>query len=426
MRALPSNEDRSISSGVRQPNGPSALRGARVSASATVPAPARFNIRGLSVVSFAHGLSDFYSGIVPFTIFLVLSRGHISPAFQGAFVFLWYLTSSIVQPFFGAFTDRHGRWWFLPASIALTVVAISCAGAAPTLPLLALCIVVGGFGSALMHPEAGKYSAMLSGPRRASGISIFQIGGQVGYSIGPAVIALLYARGGTSGSLWLLVPGLLGVGGLFTVMRRVDRSAARDHASHARSVTSASPDVDRVGVSLLIAGTALRHFVSAAFMTYLPNLLVGRGASIPQAGQVVTAFLLISAIGLLAGGSLSDRFGAIRVSIAALVAAVPLLFAFFFTPVAIAVPALLLASVLLAVQNAPGVAIVQKMLPKNLGMALGLMNGVAFGFGSAAVAGIGLVVAGAGPAVALESVSAVPLLAALAYVAVARRAAVAS
>ncbi len=81
-----------------------------MSASATVPAPARFNIRGLSVVSFAHGLSDFYSGIVPFTIFLVLSRGHISPAFQGAFVFLWYLTSSIVQPFFGAFTDRHGRW----------------------------------------------------------------------------------------------------------------------------------------------------------------------------------------------------------------------------------------------------------------------------------------------------------------------------
>lgn len=382
---------------------------------------ARWHLRGLSVVSFAHGLSDLYSGIVPFTIFLVLTRDHVSPAFQGAFVFLWYLTSSIVQPFFGAFTDRHGRWWFLPASIALTVVAVSCAGAAPTLPLLAACIVVGGFGSALMHPEAGKYSAMLSGPRRASGISIFQIGGQIGYSVGPAIIALLYAHYGPGGSLWLLAPGLVAVGALFAVMRRVDRSAANVHASHTRTSPIAAARVDRIGVSLLVASTALRHFVSAAFMTYLPNLLIGRGATIPQAGQVVTAFLLVSAIGLLAGGSLSDRFGAVRVSIVALVSAVPLLFAFFIAPAGLAIPALLAASIMLAVQNAPGVAIVQTMLPKNLGMALGLMNGVAFGFGSAAVAGIGIVVAGAGPAIALESVSAMPLLAALAYVAVARR-----
>lgn len=391
--------------------------------SATVAARprARWNLRGLSVVSLAHGLSDFYSGIVPFTIFLVLTRDHVSPAFQGAFVFVWYLTSSIIQPFFGAFTDRHGRWWFLPAAIALTVVAVSCAGAAPTLPLLGLCIVIGGFGSALMHPEAGKYSAMLSGGRRASGISVFQIGGQLGYAAGPAVIALLYARIGTSGSLWLLLPGGLAVAALFTVMRRVDRSASRVHAAHAPRTTVASGPVDRIGVALLVASTALRHFVSAAFMTYLPNLLVGRGASIPQAGQIVTGFLLVSAIGLLAGGSLSDRFGAVRVSILALVGAVPFLFAFFFAPATVAIPCLLVASVLLAVQNAPGVAIVQAMLPRNLGMALGLMNGVAFGFGSAAVAGIGLVVAGAGPALALQSVSAMPLVAALAYVAAARR-----
>lgn len=388
----------------------------------TAAAPvARLHARGLSVVAFAHGLSDFFSGIVPFTIFLVLAHDRVSPAFQGAFVFFWYLTSSIVQPFFGAFTDRHGRWWFLPASIALTVVAVSCAGAAPSLPLLGLCIVVGGFGSALMHPEAGKYSAMLSGGSRASGISIFQIGGQIGYSIGPIVIASLYARYGPSGSLWLLAPGLACVGALFAVMRRVDRSAERVHGARPAAARADAASVDRVGVGLLVASTALRHFVSAAFMTYLPNLLVGRGASIPQAGQVVTAFLLVSALGLLAGGALSDRFGAIRVSIAALVGAVPLLAAFFLAPAALAVPALLAASVLLAVQNAPGVAIVQAMLPRNLGMALGLMNGVAFGFGSAAVAGIGLIVAGAGPAVALEAVSAMPLVAALAYVAVARR-----
>lgn len=380
-----------------------------------------WNLRGLSVVSFAHGVSDFYSGIVPFTIFLVLARQHVSPGYQGALVFLWYLTSSIVQPFFGAYTDRHGRWWFLPGAIALTVVAVCVAGTTSSLPLLAACIVVGGFGSALMHPEAGKYSAMLSGSRRASGISIFQVGGQVGYSLGPAAVALLYSHFGTGGSLWLLVPGALAVAYLFAVMRHVDRSAERLHASAPASTHVGGTRVDRLGVSLLLASTALRHFVSAAFMTYLPNLLVARGSSIPEAGQIVTAFLLISSIGLLAGGSLSDRFGAVRVSVVALVSAVPFLFAFFTAPAVTGVPLLLVASALLAVQNAPGVAIVQAMLPRNLGMALGLMNGVAFGFGSAAVALAGIVVANGGPAVALEGVSIMPLFAALAYVAVAPR-----
>ncbi len=381
----------------------------------------RFNLRGLSVVSFAHGVSDFYSGIVPFTIFLVLSRDHVSAAYQGALVFLWYVTSSIVQPIFGAYTDRKGRWWFLPSAIAISATAICIAGATTSIPALAACIVIGGFGSAIMHPEAGKYSAMLSGAKRASGISIFQIGGQLGYALGPATIALLYERFGGNGSLLLLLPGALAIGALFVVMPRIDRSASRAHAATQAKSAGAAGSVDRIGVSLLIESTALRYFVSAAFMTYLPNLLVGRGASIPVAGQIVTAFLLVSVLGLFAGGSLSDRFGAVRVSVIALAGAVPFLFGFFFVPGAGGVLLLLVASVLLAVQNAPGVAIVQAMLPRNLGMALGLMNGVAFGIGSAMVAGIGLVVASAGTVVALESVSGIPIVAALAYVAVARR-----
>jgi FSR family fosmidomycin resistance protein-like MFS transporter len=135
----------------------------------------------------------------------------------------------------------------------------------------------------------------------------------------------------------------------------------------------------------------------------------------------VTAFLLVSSIGLFAGGSLADRFGAVRVSVLSLVCSVPFLVAFFALAGIPSLLGLFVASILLAVQNAPGVALVQAMLPKNLGMALGLMNGVAFGAGSAMVAAIGAVVAQAGPAIALESVSAIPLVAALAYVAVGPR-----
>ncbi len=374
-----------------------------------------WNLRGLSVISFAHGVSDFYSGLVPFTIFYALTNAHVSPVYQGALGFLWYLTSSIVQPLFGAYSDARGRWWFLPASVGLTAVAVSAMGATSSLFMLALCIVLGGLGSAIMHPEAGKYSAMLSGSRKASGVSIFQIGGQIGYSLGPAVVAILLARYGGSGTLFLIVPGLVAVAAVFAVMRGIDRSATRAYSAEraAASASSVVARVDRIGVGLLVTSTSLRYLTSAAFVTYLPNVLTAKGVSLAGSGQVVSAFLLVSAIGLFAGGWLSDRFGAVRVSIASLVASVPFFAAAFFVPLPFAVALLMVASVLLAVQNAPGVAIVQAMLPKNLGMALGLMNGVAFGLGSALVAVVGVVVAREGASSALGLVSAVPLGAAL-------------
>src|SRR6202162_1193297 len=380
-----------------------------------MPAPRQWSLRGLSVIAFAHGVSDFYSGTAPFTIFLVLSSQHISPAYQGVLVFVWYLTSSIVQPLFGAYTDRHGRWWFLPTAVLLTMTTLSIAGTLSSIWLLTLCLVVGGIGSAVLHPEAGKYSAMRSGARRASGISIFQIGGQLGYAIGPLAIANLYAHFGPRGSLVMFVPGTLAIVSLFALMRHVDRKAEEVHRS---SQARAQPDapVDRVGVGLIMTSTALRHFTSAAFIAFLPNLLVGRGFSIAIAGDIVTAFLLISAVGLYAGGTLSDRYGPVRISIAALVGSVPFLLGFFALPVPLGILALLIGSALLAVQNAPGVSMVQAMLPRNLGMALGLMNGVSFGAGSALVAGLGVAVATFGVAASLEGVSLAPLVGALSYV----------
>lgn len=382
----------------------------------------RWNLRGLSLIAFAHGLSDFYSGALPFVIFYVVAREQGSPFVQGALGFLWYLTSSVVQPLVGAYSDGRGRWWFLPAGIALTIAGVSLSGIVHSIPLLALCIVVGGLGSAVMHPEAGKYSAMLSGARKAGGISIFQIGGQIGYALGPAVVALLLARFGGGGTLALFLPGAVLVGALFVAMPHLDRSALRAHRSGAVH-GSVPARVDRAGVGLLVASTGLRYFTSAAFMTYLPNLLVGRGFALTGAGQVVSAFLLVSSIGLLAGGYFADRFGSIRVSVASLALAVPALLGFFGLGGAASIALLMVASILLAIQNAPGVALVQAMMPRNLGMALGLMNGVAFGVGSALVAVVGVAVGrvGAGPALFGASFAPLAAVAGLLAVAIRRR-----
>lgn len=383
--------------------------------------PLTWNLRGVSLMAFAHGASDLYSGIVPLVLFYEVARAGLPAWCQGALAFVWYLTSSIAQPIVGAYSDRRGRWWFLPASVALIAVAVSGAAATASIATLGACVVVGGFASAVMHPEAGRYSSLLGGAKRASAISVFQIGGQVGYGIGPLVAAALLAHGGASAALAMAVPGLVAAAAVAVVIPGFARAA--DTAQPRREAAGgvgALNGRERAAVALLVLSTALRYLTGASFAFYLPNLLTARGLSLTAAGAVVTGFLVAAAAGLYVGGASADRFGHARVAIAGLVGSVPPLLVALGAHGALAVAMLLLGSALLSVQNAPGVALAQALLPRNLGMSLGLMNGVAFGIGSAGVALVGVVVTRVNADVALASVACAPLLAAVAYAVVER------
>jgi FSR family fosmidomycin resistance protein-like MFS transporter len=381
-------------------------------ASSSLPRP--WDLRGVSLMAFAHGASDLYSGILPFVIFFDVSRAGLPAWYQGALAFAWYLTSSIAQPLVGAYSDRRGRWWFLPASVALTAVAVSATAATRSLPLLLGLVVLGGFGSAVMHPEAGRFSSLLGGSKRASAISIFQIGGQIGYGVGPLVAAVLLAHTGAASAIAMSVPGVLAALAVATVLPSFARDADASSPRH-RDAGAAYLRVDHGAIALLVASTGLRYLTGASFAFYLPNLLAARGLPLTASGAVVTAFLIAAALGLYAGGAAADRFGHARVAIVGLVASVPPLVAGLALQGPLAVALLLLGSALLSVQNAPGVAMAQSLLPRNLGTALGLMNGVAFGLGSLGVALIGFVVTRSGPDEALVLVAFAPLLAAVAY-----------
>jgi FSR family fosmidomycin resistance protein-like MFS transporter len=382
---------------------------------------ADWKLSGLLAIAFGHGVNDFFSGTVALTIFFVATATGLPAWYQGAVGFLWYLTSSLVQPLFGAYTDRHGRWWFMPTGVLLVVFAISFASLASSVGVLAVLVVAGGLGSAIMHPEAGKYAALLSGARRSGGISIFQIGGSLGFALGPITIAALLAHFGRFGSPVLLAPGLLSAAAVYLGIRRAHLLAEPARARSSGPENAAGARVDKLGIALVVGSTSLRFLTTTAFMTYLPNLLTARGGTIVEAGQVVTAFLLVSIAGMSLGGYLGDRLGSVTASVAALIASVPCLVGFFFAPPAPALGLLLLGSIFMSVQNAPGVVIVQSLLPRNLGMALGLINGVAFGAGSVLVTVVGVAVTRLGPQAALLDVSLMPLLGAAAYAIVAKR-----
>jgi FSR family fosmidomycin resistance protein-like MFS transporter len=379
-----------------------------------------WSLPSIAAIAFGHGASDFYSGMVPLLIFfLVVRQQGLSPLHQGIAGFAWYLTSSIVQPLFGLYSDKHGRWWFLPSGVLLTIVSVGLIGFTRDYPTLLLLTALGGIGSSVMHPDAGRYTAQVGSRRHASAISLFQAGGQLGYGLGPIAIAALLERFGGRASGLIALPGLAAVVVLYSVMPRV-HAIATQGGPPARAEKAQDGGGSLVDVVLLVASTSLRYMTTSAFITYLPNVLTGGGETLGYAGGVVTAFLVIGNVGLLSGGILGDRLGHRVVSIASLALSVPFLLCFFLLPSPWATSCLLLGSVLLAVQNAPGIALTQAQMPRNLGMALGLMNGVAFGVGSGAVALLGKQVGRIGAGPTLAQVSFVPLLAAACFVMVGR------
>src|ERR687893_1580383 len=165
--------------------------------------------RAMAVLSAGHLFTDVNQGAVAALIpFLVAERG-LSLAAAGTLVLAATLSSSIVQPLFGFFSDRTPLPALMPLGVMLGGVGISLVGIAPNYPLILLCTVLSGLGVAAFHPESARFANYVSGAGRARGMSFFSVGGNAGFALGPAITTPLVLYFGLPGSLFLAIPALL-------------------------------------------------------------------------------------------------------------------------------------------------------------------------------------------------------------------------
>src|SRR4051812_50121094 len=85
--------------------------------------------------------------------------------------------SSLAQPFFGAWSDRRGALWLLPAGVALAGIGIALAAASPAYWLLLLLLVVSGLGGGGPPPPGPKVPALTPGGQTGGGARPLSIGG---------------------------------------------------------------------------------------------------------------------------------------------------------------------------------------------------------------------------------------------------------
>jgi len=131
-------------------------------------------------LSLGHLAVDFTSGAVPALLPFFAAKFDLSYTATAVLMLAALVSSSLVQPLFGLWSDARGAIWLLPAGVALAGVGIASASMAPSYALVALLVFVAGIGIAAYHPEGAKFAAFASGRRRASGMSYFNIGGNTG------------------------------------------------------------------------------------------------------------------------------------------------------------------------------------------------------------------------------------------------------
>jgi MFS transporter, FSR family, fosmidomycin resistance protein len=340
----------------------------------------------MAALSSGHLATDFANGALPALLPFFVEKFDLSYTLAGAAVLASAVSSSIVQPLFGLWSDRRGAIWLLPGGVALAGIGIALASVAPTWPLVLVFVVVSGLGVAAFHPEGSKFAAFAGGRRRASAMSLFSIGGNFGFALGPIVATPLVLALGLSGGLLLAFPCLAVAVALVALAPFLGSFAPE------RRHQGETEGPDRIGAMLLLLGViAFRSVSWFGLITFVPLWEVSLGHSKAHGNHLLALMLLAGGIGTLVAGPLADRFGRGPVLLACSAATPPLILVFVI--VGGFTGALALAGVGISVIGTFGVTMVmsQEYLPRHIGMASGLSIGLSIGLGGVGAVALGAV-----------------------------------
>ncbi len=382
---------------------------------------AKMNLRLILTLSISHLFIDVTGSALPAVMPFFKTALALNYAQIGLVIMLSNLTSSIIQPCFGYFSDRMEIKWLLPLSVVLTYGGFSLTGFAPSFGVLLLYVVVNGMGIAIYHPETFKVTHHFTGSRVATGMSLFQAGGNFGMAFGPLMVTYAMQYGGIRGTLFFIIPGAVILLVLLRCYQELTLPLGSRNRTAAKSGTHAPATLAHPWRSMgfLVAAVTLRSWAHVGLITFAPFYYISilKGDPI-SAGRLVFAFLIGGALGTVAGGLVADRLGHKPFVSLSLIASVPLLFFFLEASGMWVFILIFIVGFVLISSFSVTVVMGQTLLKDRLGMASGLMLGFVIGVGGIGAGLLGLVADAWGILTVLRLIMIMPAIALLPLMAV--------
>jgi FSR family fosmidomycin resistance protein-like MFS transporter len=270
----------------------------------------------------------------------------------------------------------------LPVAPTFTLFGLVLWGTATSYPALLVAAGAIGIGSAVFHPEASRVARLASGGRFGMAQSLFQVGGNVGSSIGPLLAAWIILPRGQTSAVWFGIIALASVGILSAVGRWYSHHLNRKSPVHSMPAIGHGLTTSRVTLSLVILLALMfsKFVYTSSFSSFYTFYLIDH-FQVPVKDSQIYLFVYLGAfaVGTFAGGPIGDRIGRKAVIWFSILGCLPftlvLPFANLFWTVVLTVPiGLILASAFSAM-----VVYAQELLPGRVGMISGLFFGTAFG-----------------------------------------------
>ncbi|MCQ6559510.1 MFS transporter [Paenibacillus mendelii] len=345
----------------------------------------------LFAISSVHMLNDTMQAIVTAMFPVVRTSLDLSLGQIGWVAFALNMTSSVMQPVVGFLSDKRPAPWMLPLGMVLSLIGVAGLAYSPGFWTLMLAVMFVGLGSAIFHPEGSRVVYFAAGGRRGLAQSIYQVGGNAGSSLAPLMTIFIFVPLGQSGAVW---GTLLAAAAIIILLRVVPwyRTQLAVHGKPVkRPVKSAAGPADtsqvrrNVGFALflLVLLVFARSWYTTGISTYYQIYLEDfRGYSLKAAQVPIFLFMAAGVLGTFLGGILADRFGRKRMILISIGGAAPFALLLPYLPSALIYPVIFILGVVLLSGFSVSVVYAQELLPGKVGMASGLITGLAFGMGA--------------------------------------------
>jgi FSR family fosmidomycin resistance protein-like MFS transporter len=347
----------------------------------------------LFALSFAHLVNDTLQSLIPAIYPILKTELRLDYSHIGLITLTNQLTASLLQPFVGAFTDKHPQPFSLALGMASTLVGLVLLSVAPNLGLVLVAVAFVGLGSSVFHPEASRVAHLSSGGRFGFAQSVFQVGGNAGSSLGPLLAAAIVVYRGQI--IWFSLLALVGIIVLSRIGVWYRNYLARHHAAKRYASLHRATGLTRKRVAfslaILIVLVFSKYFYLASVSSYYTFFLIEKfNLSVQDAQLHLFIFLAAIAAGTFLGGPVGDRIGRKAVIWVSILGAAPFALALpyanlLWCAILSAIIGLILASAFSAI-----LVYAQELVPGKVGTMSGLFFGLAFGLG-----GIGSAVLGA-------------------------------
>ena len=367
--------------------------------------------RNVGLLSGGHLVTDINQGALPAMLPFFIAAYDLSYAAAAGIVFATNMTSSIVQPLFGLAADRVSKPWLLVIGLILAGMGLSLTGIFQDYRWIMILAVVSGIGIAAYHPEAARLVNFAAGTRKGTAMSIFGVGGTVGFAIGPVLITTALLQWGLKGSLILIVPVTimsLVMSSQFSRFESLETNRNRELSS-----PDAKPYKDNWRAFGLLTITVIgKSILFYALNTFIPIYWVlGLNQSKAAGAIALTIFAGSGIIGTLLGGSLADRVGQKKVIVMGcfgMTLFLPMLI--LFRNVQLLTLLLIPIGLMISATYSPTVVLGQIYLPNRVGLSSGVTLGLAVAIGGGAAPIIGKIADIYGIWYSLASISFLPIL----------------